>query len=274
MIIGRTAADANVARRLIDLHSHLLPGIDDGAPDLAASVAMGRVAVAGGVDQIVATPHVSGTYPNDPLAFVERVAQVQAALDQAGVALRVHTGAEISHSMFHDLSEDALRACVLGEGNYLLLEPPYTGPAPFIDRMVGDLQGRGFQVLLAHPERIGAFQRNVGLLEQLVRDGCLTSVTASSLAGQFGGTVKRFTQELFARGLVHNLASDAHDAEYRSPALRPLLDKAVADMPELEHSLGYLTVETPEAILAGERPPGQPPVIQAKRGILSRLRGR
>src|SRR4051794_17577162 len=107
---------------MIDLHSHLLPGIDDGARDLSDSLAMARVAVDGGVEQIVATPHVSGTYQNDPLGFAERVAAVQAALDDAGVPLRVHTGAEISHSMFHDLSEDALRACALGGGKWLLLE--------------------------------------------------------------------------------------------------------------------------------------------------------
>jgi protein-tyrosine phosphatase len=259
---------------VIDLHSHLLPGIDDGAPDLDASVAMGRAAVAGGVDQIVATPHVNGTYRNDPLGFAERVAQVQAALDAAGVALRVKRGAEVSHAMVHDLSEDALRACTLGDGDYLLLEPPLVGPVPLIDRMVSDLQARGFQILLAHPERIAAFQRNIGVVEKLVAQGCLSSATAGSVSGQFGGAVKRFTQELFARGLVHNLASDAHDSQYRSPALRPMLDEAVAAIPELEGWLDYLMVEVPQAILAGEAPPGPPPVIEPKRGLIGRLLGR
>jgi protein-tyrosine phosphatase len=259
---------------VIDLHSHLLPGIDDGAADVAASVAMGRAAVEGGVEQIVATPHVSGTYRNDPLTFAARVTAVQAALDDAEVALRVRTGAEVSHSMVNELSDDALRACTLGNGDYLLLEPPYRGPAPFIDRMVADLQQRGFEILLAHPERIAAFQRDVGLLESLVGLGCLTSVTAGSLAGQFGGAVKRFSDQLFARGLVHNLASDAHDAEWRSPALRPTLETACAALPGLEQSLGYLTVDVPAAILAGEVPTGSPPVIESKRGFLSRLRRR
>jgi tyrosine-protein phosphatase YwqE len=86
--------------------------------------------------------------------------------------------------------------------------------------------------------------------------------------------VKRFTQELLARGLVHNLASDAHDAEFRSPALRPVVDAAVAETPELEGWVDYLTVETPRAILAGDEPAGTPPVIEAKRGFLGRLRGR
>jgi protein-tyrosine phosphatase len=257
---------------VIDLHCHLLPGIDDGASDLDDSIAMARAAVDGGVGEIAATPHVSGTYQNDPATLAERCAQVQEALDGAGVPLRVHTGAEISHTMFHDLSDDALRACALGGGRYLLLEAPYTGPAPFIDRMIYELQLKGFQILLAHPERIGAFQRDIGLLEKLVDQGALCSVTAGSVSGQFGGPVKRFTQDLFARGLVHNLASDAHDAVHRSPALQPALDKAVRALPELEPSLGWLTLEVPRAILAGERIKGMPPVIEPKRGLLSRLR--
>jgi protein-tyrosine phosphatase len=260
---------------VIDLHSHLLPGIDDGAPDLEASVAMGRVAVEGGVEAIVATPHVSGTYPNDPATFDDRIAQVQAALDDAGVPLRVHRGAEVSHAMLHELSEEVLARCALGDGKFILFEPPLNGPVPFIDRMVLDLQLKGFKVLIAHPERIAAFQRRIELVEKLVDQGCLTSVTAGSAAGQFGGTVKHFTQELFARGLVHNLASDAHDSEYRTPALRPTLDKAVADMPELEGWLDYLTVEVPQAILAGQTPRANAPVIELpRRGLLSRLRRR
>src|SRR3954470_23627753 len=256
MIIWRTLRTLTSRGGVIDLHSHLLPGIDDGAPDLEASLAMGRAAVAGGVEAIVATPHVSGHYPNDPTTFVERVAQVQVALDDAGIALRVHTGAEVSHAMIHDLSEDALRACMLGGGNYILFEPPLNGPVPFIDRMVSDLQLKGYKILIAHPERIAAFQRKIEIVEKLVDQGCLTSVTASSVGGQFGGSVKQFTQELFARGLVHNLTSDAHDAQFRSPALRPALDQAAAEVPELEGWLDYLTEDVPKAILAGETPRG------------------
>jgi len=259
---------------VIDLHSHLLPGIDDGAPDLDATLAMGRAAVDGGVEAIVATPHVSLTYRNDPLALAGRVAQVQAALDEAGVALRVHKGAELSHALLTELTDDALRACTIGDGDYILLEPPLTGPAPVIDRMASDLQARGFKVVIAHPERIAAFQRRIEMVEKLVEQGCVTSVTAGSLAGQFGGGVKRFTEELLARGLVHNVASDAHDATHRSPALRPVLDAVVAETPELAPWLGYLTVETPRAILAGEEPGGTPPVVERGRGFLSRLRGR
>ncbi len=256
---------------MIDLHTHLLPGIDDGAPDLEASLAMARAALAGGVEAAVATPHVSSTYRNDPLALRARVDELQAAFAANDLPLRLHAGAEVSYSMLHSLSDDAVRACCLGDGDWLLLELPLSGPAPFVDRLVGDLQLRRYQVLLAHPERIAAFQRDIGLVERLVEQGCLCSITAGSLSGQFGGSVKRFTGELLARGLVHNIASDAHDAEHRSPALRTMLAPALAELPELESWLGYLTEDVPAAILAGKTPQALPPVIEPPRGLLGRL---
>jgi protein-tyrosine phosphatase len=259
---------------VIDLHSHLLPGIDDGAADMDASLAMARAAVAGGVEAIVATPHVSSTYRNDPASFRERVAEVQAAVDGAGIPLRVHKGAELSIAGFHDLPEGALEHCVLGDGNYILLEPPLSGAAPFVERLAADIAGAGFRIVLAHPERIAAFHRDVSLLERLVEQGAITSVTAASLNGQFGGQVKRFTEDLFARGLVHNLASDAHDADRRSPRLRQQLERALAEMPELEGWLEWLTVDVPGAVVGGAAVTGDPPVIERKRGLLGRLRRR
>ena len=235
---------------------------------------MARAAVAGGVDQIVATPHVSQHYPNDPMTLGGRVAAVQTALEQNAIPLRVHAGAEVSHAMFHDLDARALRACALGGGDWLLFEPPLNGPVPVIDRMVDELQRRGFRVLIAHPERIAWFQRDIELVQKLVDQGCLCSVTAASVSGGFGGVVKRFTADLFARGLVHNLASDAHDPHHRSPALRPLLDAAVEAIPELGGWIDYLVEEVPAAILEGRTPPGEAPVIESKRGLLRRLRGR
>jgi protein-tyrosine phosphatase len=259
---------------MIDLHSHLLPGIDDGAPDMETAIAMGRAAVAGGVDTIVATPHVNRHYPNDPLEFAARRAHLQSALDRAGVALRVQSGAEVAHSRLSDLSDETLSACGLGGSNWLLFELPLRGPAPFAEAMTVDLQRRGFRIVLAHPERIAAFQREPDTLGRLVEQGCLCSVTAGSVYGQFGESVKRFTADLFAGGLVHNLATDAHDAQRRSPALQPQLSCAAEELPELAGWFDYLVDEVPAAILAGDALPGAPPVIEPRRGIIDRLRGR
>jgi protein-tyrosine phosphatase len=217
---------------------------------------------------------VSGTYRNDPAMLAGRVAQVQQAIDAAGVPLRVHTGAEISITAFQELDDEALGQCGLGGGRYILLEPPYNGPAPFLDRIVFDLSVRGYYVVLAHPERIGAFQSDIDFLEKLVGQGALCSVTAGSVVGQWGRPVKKMTEELFRRGLVHNLASDAHDARRRSPALRPILDEAAAALPGLEPWLEWLTVDVPRAIVAGEPVRGQAPVIEGAGGLRRRLRRR
>jgi protein-tyrosine phosphatase len=259
---------------VIDLHCHLLPGIDDGARDLDDSVAMARAALAGGVEAIVATPHVSGNYPNEPLALAGRVAQVQDAIDEAGVPLHVHQGAEIASSMLADLSDEQLRACALGGGRYVLLEPPYSGPAPFLDRLVFELARRGLDVVLAHPERIQAFHQHPDQLEKLVEQGALCSVTAGSVTGRWGRHVKDFTRGLFERGLVHNLASDAHDAQHRSPALAPQIEEAVAELPELADWVDWLCTEVPRAIVSGEPVSGVPPRIEPRRGLLGRLRRR
>jgi protein-tyrosine phosphatase len=259
---------------MVDLHCHLLPGIDDGAPDLETSVAMARAAVDGGVDAIVATPHVSGTYRNDPGTLERRCAEDQQAIDAAGVPLRVYKGAEVSVGVLPDVDDEALAQCALGDGRYVLLEPPYNGPAPFLDRIIFDLGVRNFRVLLAHPERIAAFQRDVALLERLVSQGALCSVTAGSVTGQWGRPVKTFTAELFRRGLVHNLASDAHDARARGPALQPVLAEAVAQLPGLEPWLTWLTVDVPRAIVAGDPVPGEAPRLDSGGGLLRRLRRR
>ena len=203
-----------------------------------------------------------------------RCVEVQAALDGAGVPLRVHAGAEIASSVVLDLSDDDLRACALGGGSYLLLEPPYVGPAPFLDRMVFDLALRGYNVVLAHPERIQAFQQRPALLEKLVEQGALCSVTAGSVTGQWGRAVKRFTADLFRRGLVHNLASDAHDAKHRSPALRPQIDQVLAELPGLADWAGWLTDEVPRAIVGGQTVEGEPPRLEGGRSLLGRLRRR
>jgi protein-tyrosine phosphatase len=257
---------------VIDLHCHLLPGIDDGAPDIATSVAMARAAVDGGVEAVVATPHVSGAYPNDPRKFAALREQMQGALDAAGVPLRVHGGAEIAVTELDSLDDEALGRCTLGEGRYILLEPPLNAPAPFLENMTFSLERRGFRILLAHPERIVWFQRDVERLQRLVDKGALCSVTAGSISGRFGGPVKKFTLELFRRGLVHNIASDAHDAKRRSPALQPALEAATAALPGLEEWLEWMTVDVPGAIVRGDAVEGEPPRIEPHRGLLRRFR--
>ncbi len=240
---------------VIDLHCHVLPGIDDGPATLEDSLALARAAVAAGIDTIVATPHVSPRYPNDAAAIASLVSETQGLLDAEGVALQLRPGAEIAMTRLSEIEPEQLQELGLGGGPWLLIEPPFTAVATGLDTIVHDLLDRGHRVVLAHPERCPAFHRDRGMLESLVGEGVLTSVTAGSLTGRFGADIRRFTLDLLDAELVHNVASDAHDVDRRRPGISEQLDRA-----GYGPLLDWLTEEVPAALLAGDEIPSRPPL--------------
>jgi protein-tyrosine phosphatase len=231
---------------VIDLHCHVLAGIDDGPETIDGSVALARAAAAAGTRTIVATPHVSWHYANDSATIAQLVAQTNAALAEAGVDVTVLGGAEIAITRAADLPAQELAALTLGGGPWLLVECPFTSVAIGLDELILELGEAGHGVVLAHPERSPAFQHDPQMLESLVRSGVLTSITAGSLVGRFGGTVSRFALGLMEAELVHNVASDAHDHEQRRPGMAEELRDA-----GLEAMTEWLTSGVPEAIIAG-----------------------
>jgi len=242
---------------LVDLHSHILPGFDDGAADLEASVDMARAAARGGTRTIVATPHVSLSYDATPSAIAAGVAVVKGALAERDIDLEVASGAEVAVPRLSNLDEHTLHDLCLGQGMYLLVESPYSA-SPFLEKLLFDLQTRGFRPVLAHPERCPSFHRDRALLERLVAQGALCSVTAGSLTGRFGRTVRRFTQDLFRAGLVHDIASDAHDTVRRPPALTAGVDALRSDLPGLACQADWYSRDVPGAIMRGEPVPRRP----------------
>lgn len=254
---------------MIDLHSHILPGIDDGAPDMASAVAMARAAHAGGVRKIVATPHVNGVYDTRAASVREAVAALNDQLARHQVPVEVLPGAEVAAHRLADLGEHELDELGLGGGPYLLVEAP-------LDSMAGDfevflpapLQRRGY--VLAHPERSPTLQRDPERLRRLVLGGAIVSITASSLSGRFGGTVRRFAVSLLEEGMVHNVASDMHDLGGRPPGISEHLQAATSTLPELAEHERWLACEVPGAVIAG-RPVGLPPRLRpAHRNMLRR----
>jgi protein-tyrosine phosphatase len=239
---------------VIDLHCHVLPGIDDGPATIEGSIALARTALARGTRTIVATPHVSWTYSNDSSTVARAVQRTNAALADARVGIEVLPGAEIAITRAVELDDDELAALSLGGGRWLLIECPFTSVSIGLDGLVVELQERGHRVVLAHPERCPAFLRDPGLLESLVLGGALTSITAGSLVGQFGKTARRYSLGLLEAELVHNVASDAHDAEQRPPGIAGEL--AQAGYGELTE---WLTAAVPSALVAGaEQMPARP----------------
>jgi len=243
---------------MIDLHCHVLPGIDDGPATIEGSLLLARAAVAAGIGTLVATPHVSWRHRNDAETIARLVSELNARLAAEAVGLEVRPGAEIAVTRVADIEPAELVRLRLGDGPWLLLEPPFTEVATGLDAAVFELQRRGHRILLAHPERCQAFRRDPRMLQSLVQAGVLTSVTAGSLAGRFGREVRSFALTLAREGMIHNVTSDAHDHEHRAPGMAAELQQA-----GLGALSEWLTSAVPAAILAGEEIPSCPPVSLA-----------
>jgi protein-tyrosine phosphatase len=244
---------------VIDLHCHLLPAIDDGPTTEEQSLALARAAVDAGTTTIVATPHVNWRYPgNTAASIVGAVARMQDALDRAGIALRVLTGAEIAPTWAADLHDDELSALRLGgaDGTHLLVECPLSPSVAGFDAVIGHLRSRGHRIVLAHPERCPAFQRDPDAYAALVADGTLGQITASALVGRFGRPPRELAERLLRDGLATVVASDAHSVVGRPPSMRAELEQA-----GFGAQAAWLTHDVPAALVAGHAPPPAPQMM-------------
>jgi protein-tyrosine phosphatase len=238
---------------VIDLHCHVLPGIDDGPKGIEGSLALARAASAAGIRTIVATPHVSPRYPNEPATIARLAAELGERLAVEGIDLEIRPGAEIALVWAVELDAAQLARLTLGGGPWLLVEPPFSPSASGIDAMMLEVARSGHPIVIAHPERCPAFQRDRSVLESLVRSGMITSITAGSLLGHFGAAVRAFALELLREGLIHDIASDAHDHIDRPPGTMAELDSA-----GLQSVVPSLTSRIPAAVIAGGEIPPAP----------------
>jgi protein-tyrosine phosphatase len=247
---------------VIDLHCHVLPGIDDGPETIEGSVALAMAAAAAGTDTLVATPHVSGRYRNDSATIARLVDELNLRLAAEEVALQVLAGAEIAITSVVEIEPGQITQLGLGGGRWLLMEPPFTPIATGLENILSSLRRDGYRILLAHPERCPAFHRDPAMLISLVASGVLTSITAGSLVGQFGSEVRRFALGLVRDGLVHNVASDAHDHLRRPPGLAAALGDA-----GLDPLADWLTRAVPGAILSDQETIPPRPLVDLPRAV-------
>lgn len=238
---------------MIDLHSHILPGVDDGAATLGESLEMARAAVADGIRAIAATPHVRDDYPTSPGAMERAVAELRGALAGEGIPLEVLTGGELALDWIDRLGPDDLRRFGLAGSDYLLVEFPYYGWPLGLEDAVFRLGLAGLRAVIAHPERSAEVQAAPRRIEGLVSAGALVQVTAASLDGRTGRHARRCGLELVERGLAHLIASDAH-----VPAVRGIGMSAAAEAVGDEALARWLTSDVPAAIVAGEDVPPRP----------------
>jgi len=265
-------SDVYAPELVIDLHCHILWGLDDGPVDLATSLELARTAAATGTRTIVATPHIREDYPFDPAVIAGRVAELNAALRTTGVGVEVVAGGEVAVSMLADLDEAALRTVALAGTDYLLVESPYAHASDLLESNLFDVQVRGFRVILAHPERSPCFQSDGDRLAQLVERQVGCSITAASLLGVFGRTVRRVSIGLLRDGLVHNVASDAHGPAKRTPDLMAGLRAVERELPNVREWRGWFTQDAPGVILAGAPLPEPPQLTPGGLGGFFRRR--
>jgi protein-tyrosine phosphatase len=244
---------------VVDLHSHILPGLDDGADDIEVSLAMARTAAGDGVQAMAATPHVNFDYEVDPETMRAGVDELNAALADAGIALTVLPGGEISMPRAADLDDDELASFSLGGGRTLLIESPYLKGVASMEELLFDLQLRGFRVLLAHPERCPIFQDDPDRLRRIVARDVYCSVNTGSLAGIFGRRVRALAMDLLRGGLVHSIASDAHDDAGRPPGLLMGVRAAEQELPGVSAQADWYTRDAPAAFVEGTPLPARPP---------------
>jgi protein-tyrosine phosphatase len=216
----------NQPQPFVDIHCHLLPGLDDGAATLDEALAMAEMAVADGIGTIVATPHQLGNNAkNSGDAICAAVVQFQQHLNARRIPLRVLPGADVR------IEPDLVRKIRTHEvltladrRRHVLLELPHDVYVP-LDRLLADLASSGLVGILSHPERNRGILNQPSVLRPLVKQGCLLQVTASSLTGAFGSQIQRFSESLVEQGLVHFVSTDAHGTKARSPLLSQAFDR-------------------------------------------------
>ncbi|SFB04622.1 MULTISPECIES: tyrosine-protein phosphatase [unclassified Bacillus (in: firmicutes)] len=206
---------------MIDLHCHILPGVDDGPETLADSLAMAKMATQEGIHTIVATPHhLNSTYTNPRWSILNKVEELNNALKQENIDITILPGQEtrIYGEMIQGINEDDI--LTVASSPYVLVEFPSNSVPRYTEQLFFDLQLKGFIPVIVHPERNQELIENPDILYQLVKKGALTQVTAASIAGAFGKKIKNFSLQLVEANLTHFIASDAHNVSNRSFKLK------------------------------------------------------
>ncbi|MFA5685261.1 MAG: CpsB/CapC family capsule biosynthesis tyrosine phosphatase [Lysobacteraceae bacterium] len=205
---------------MIDLHCHILPGIDDGAPDLEEALAMARVAVADGIRVTACTPHIyPGLYENDAAGIRRAMAEFRRELDREGIPLQLVEGADVH--LCPDLL-DGLRGGripTLARSRYFLFEPPHHVAPPRLENVVFDLVAAGYVPVLTHPERLTWIDTHYSVFAKLVHGGAWMQLTAGAITGRFGRRPRYWAERMLDENLVHIIATDAHRADKRPPLL-------------------------------------------------------
>ena len=251
---------------MIDLHCHVLPGMDDGSRLLEETMDMARTAVKNNIDTIVATPHtLNGFFINKWENVVSLTSTVQEAFEAESISITLYPGmeAQVCPELF-DAFERGQAATINDNSRYLLLEfSPFSMP-PGSQDFIHKLRLQGITPVIAHPERHLILQNDLKQLYDLVKMGALCQLTALSITGLLGDAVQKSAKQMIKTGLAHVIATDAHSNDERILALAPAVD-AAADILQDYSRAEKMVTTTPAAIIAGEDVDVDEPVLDKKK---------
>lgn len=249
---------------LVDVHCHILPGVDDGAQTLEDSLKMARGAVSEGITHILCTPHHNnGVYLNPKHEVISKVAELQAVLDEKEIPLTLFEGQEVrmSPDLLRRISQNDILFTDLDD-TYLLIEFPSMEVPMYAHRVLFELCANGYTPIIVHPERNAQIMNNPNLMIPLIEMGCLAQVTCGSYIGQFGKEVQKVAKGMIECNLVHMLASDAHNLKGRNFFTKEAYSK-------LEKEFGKNKVEEYQQVVKdivnGEQVINNPPEEYKKR---------
>ena len=232
---------------MIDIHCHILPGIDDGAKTIEDSLAMAKVAAEEGIHTIIATPHhKNNQFNNKKTDILHYVDELNKAFAKENMAMKILPGQEVR--IFGEVLEDYEKGEILtlNHTKYLFIEFPSSSVPRYAERLLYDIQTQGIIPIIVHPERNKELQEKPELMYQLVQNGALTQVTGASVCGYFGKKVKQFSEQLIEANLTHFIASDAHNTTTRTFKMNQAFD-------EIEAAFGsdyvYLFTENAELLI-------------------------
>lgn len=257
---------------MIDLHSHILPRLCDGSPNLETSLAMARLAVADGTTHLACTPHIyPGVYANSTATIFPAMQALQAALDEAGIALTLVMGADVHMTPEVMSGLKAGTIPTLHGSRYFLLEPSHHVPVPNFLAQIENFVHAGYVPVLTHPERLRWLEDHYADFMAAVEAGAWLQLTAGAICGEFGRNAKHRAERLLLDGVVHIIASDAHGVKQRQPVLSQGVEAAIRILGDEAEVMRMVTTR-PQAILDNLVPSASQPVatkVSVPAGVLN-----